>query len=194
MNTMPFEDYRTSHVGEESWAKDYDAKLFAPGSFDAAMWEREQLLIDRIVQQHVARKDSYLDFACGTGRVLSYAGRYFEEAVGLDISDTMLSVARERAPHATLVQADATHDPAALPQRPALAARRRDGFSRIDITRPQLAPALQRARQPLQHSCATGGQSDDYARAVRFDVGARKHRAGRTSRPRSGRVVWHRLL
>jgi predicted TPR repeat methyltransferase len=117
MNTMPFEDYRTSHVGEESWAKDYDAKLFAPGSFDAAMWEREQLLIDRIVQQHVARKDSYLDFACGTGRVLSYAGRYFEEAVGLDISDTMLSVARERAPHATLVQADATRDPGALQHR-----------------------------------------------------------------------------
>ena len=37
---MHFEDYRTSHVGAESWAQDYDAKLFAPGSFDAAMWER----------------------------------------------------------------------------------------------------------------------------------------------------------
>jgi hypothetical protein len=69
---MHFEDYRTSHVGAESWAQDYDAKLFAPGSFDAAMWERERLLIDRVVQQHVPRLGSYLDFACGTGRVLSY--------------------------------------------------------------------------------------------------------------------------
>ena len=64
---MLFEDYRTSHVGAQSWAQDYDAKLFAPGSFDAAIWEREQLLLDRIVQQHVPRRESCLDFACGTG-------------------------------------------------------------------------------------------------------------------------------
>ncbi len=117
MSTMHFEDYRTSHVGSQSWAQDYDAKLFAPGSFDAAMWEREQLLLDRIVQQHVPRRGSYLDFACGTGRVLSYVEPHFREAVGLDISDTMLAVARERVPDATLVQADATRNPAALQHR-----------------------------------------------------------------------------
>src|SRR5687767_532003 len=114
---MHFEDYRTSHVGAESWAQDYDAKLFAPGSFDAAMWERERLLIDRVVQQHVPRRGSYLDFACGTGRVLSYVEPHFRAAVGLDISDTMLAVARERVPDATLVQADATRNPAALQHR-----------------------------------------------------------------------------
>jgi predicted TPR repeat methyltransferase len=117
MSTMHFEDYRTSHVGSQSWAQDYDAKLFAPGSFDAAMWQREQLLLDRIVQQHVPRRGSYLDFACGTGRVLSYVESHFREAVGLDISDTMLAVARERVPDATLVQADATRNPAALQHR-----------------------------------------------------------------------------
>jgi predicted TPR repeat methyltransferase len=114
---MHFEDYRTSHVGWQSWAQDYDARLFAPGSFDAAMWEHEQLLLDRIVQQHVPPRGSYLDFACGTGRVLSYVEPHFREAVGLDISDTMLAVARERVPDATLVQADATRNPAALQHR-----------------------------------------------------------------------------
>jgi predicted TPR repeat methyltransferase len=114
---MHFEDYGTSHVGAQSWAQDYDARLFAPGSFDAAMWEREQLLLDRIVQQHVPRRGSYLDFACGTGRVLSYVESHFREAVGLDISDTMLAVARERVPDVTLVQADATRNPAALQHR-----------------------------------------------------------------------------
>lgn len=109
-----FEDYRTSHVGSQSWAQDYDAKLFAPGSFDAAIWKREQLLLDRIVQQHVAHHESYLDFACGTGRVLSHLERHFRTAVGLDISHTMLAVARERVRTATLVQADATRDFAAL--------------------------------------------------------------------------------
>jgi SAM-dependent methyltransferase len=110
----PFEDYRTSHVGAQSWAQDYDAKLFAPGSFDAAMWEREQLLLDRIVQQHVPRRESYLDFACGTGRVLSYVERHFQTAVGLDISENMLAAARDRVRIATLVQADATRNPDAL--------------------------------------------------------------------------------
>jgi SAM-dependent methyltransferase len=114
---MHFEDYRTSHVGEESWAQDYDAKLFAPGSFDAAMWEREQRLLDRILDQHVSRRGSYLDFACGTGRVLSYVEPHFWAAVGLDISATMLAAARERVPNAKLVEADATRDPAALQHR-----------------------------------------------------------------------------
>ncbi len=111
---MHFEDYRTSHVGAESWAQDYDSKLFAPGSFDAAIWEREQLLLDRILERHMARRESYLDFACGTGRVLSYVEPHFRATVGLDISPTMLAVARQRAPDAKLVQADATRDPAAL--------------------------------------------------------------------------------
>ena len=114
---MHFEDYRTSHVGAHSWAQDYDAKLFAPGSFDAAIWEREQLLLDRIVQQHVTHRESYLDFACGTGRVLSYVEPHFRTAVGLDISDTMLAVARDRVRTAKLVHADATSDPAALEGR-----------------------------------------------------------------------------
>jgi len=106
-----------THIGPESWAKDYDAKLFSPGSFDTAIWEREQRLLDRIVQEHVPQRQSYLDFACGTGRVLSHVERNFEDAVGLDISPTMLAVARERVPSATLVQADATSDQQALQGR-----------------------------------------------------------------------------
>jgi SAM-dependent methyltransferase len=111
---MRYHDYRTTHIGPESWAKDYDAKLFAPGSFDAAIWEREQQLVDRIVQEHVAQRDSYLDFACGTARVLSHVERHFRTAVGLDISATMLGVARQRVRTATLVQGDATSDPQVL--------------------------------------------------------------------------------
>src|SRR5690606_20565394 len=114
MQGMHFDDYRTTHVGPESWAKDYDAKLFSPGSFDAAIWEREQRLIDEIVGKHVPRRQTYLDFACGTGRVLAHVEPYFESAVGLDISDTMLAAASSRVKAATLVQGDATTDPAVL--------------------------------------------------------------------------------
>ena len=111
---MHYQDYRTTHIGSESWAKDYDAKLFSPGSFDAAIWEREQRLIDQIVQKHVARRESCLDFACGTGRVLAHVEPCFRTAVGLDISGTMLATARSRVKSATLVQGDATINPAVL--------------------------------------------------------------------------------
>jgi predicted TPR repeat methyltransferase len=104
-------------VGPNSWAKDYDAKLFSPGSFDAAIWEREQQLLDRIVQQQVPHHHSYLDFACGTGRVLSHVEPSFQSSLGLDISDTMLTVARGRVRTATLVQGDATGNPAVLDGR-----------------------------------------------------------------------------
>lgn len=107
-------DYRNSHVGPESWAKDYDAKLFSPGSFDAVMWEREQRLLDRILQQHVPCRESYLDFACGTGRVLAYVECHFQAAVGLDISPTMLAAAQQRVRAAMLVEGDATRDPTVL--------------------------------------------------------------------------------
>jgi SAM-dependent methyltransferase len=111
---MHFQDYRTSHVGPESWAKDYDAKLFAPGSFDAILWEREQRLLDHVLQRHVPGRERYLDFACGTGRVLACVEPHFQTAVGLDISDTMLTVAKQRVPGATFVEGDATRNPAVL--------------------------------------------------------------------------------
>ena len=108
------QDYRESHLGPESWAKDYDAKLFSPGSFDAILWQREQQLLDEIVRQHVPGRESYLDFACGTGRVLAHVERQFQAAVGLDISDTMLAVAKQRVRAARLVEGDATRDPTVL--------------------------------------------------------------------------------
>ncbi|HEX6998429.1 MAG TPA: class I SAM-dependent methyltransferase [Gammaproteobacteria bacterium] len=101
-------------MGAESWAKDYDATLFAPGSFNAVVWEREQRLLDEVVQRHVARRDSYLDFACGTGRVLAYLERRFRAAAGVDISDTMLAAARDRVAAAELVHGDPTRDPGVL--------------------------------------------------------------------------------
>ena len=114
---MHYQDYRTTHVGAESWAKDYDTKLFAPGSFDAAIWAREQRLIDEIVERHVPRRDRYLDFACGTGRVLAHVEPRFRSATGLDISETMLAAARDRVKTAELVQGDATRDPDVLAGR-----------------------------------------------------------------------------
>lgn len=111
---MRYHDYRTTHVGPDSWAQDYDEKLFSPGSFDAAIWEREQRLLDDVMNRYVRHRESCLDFACGTGRVLAHIEPHFRSAVGLDISATMLEAATRRVEAATLVQGDGTRDPDVL--------------------------------------------------------------------------------
>lgn len=111
---MRYRDYRTTHVGPESCARDYDEKVFSPGSFGAAIWEREQQLLHDVMNRHVRHRESCLDFACGTGRVLAYIEPHFRTAVGLDISATMLAAATRRVGAATLVQGDGTRDPGVL--------------------------------------------------------------------------------
>jgi ubiquinone/menaquinone biosynthesis C-methylase UbiE len=53
-----------------------------------------------------SRQLSLLDVGCGTGWYLSRLKNGFAQAVGVDVSLGMLSIARERAPWAEFVQAD----------------------------------------------------------------------------------------
>ena len=102
--------YRDSHVGEDRGLK-YDA--IHAGKVDALIWDTfiKDLVADEAQSCAARGGRRYLDFACGTGRVLKIGQPYFEESVGIDISDDMLSVARERVPQAELVLADVTRDP-----------------------------------------------------------------------------------
>jgi len=59
-----------------------------------------------LVEQLVRRGASVLDAGCGTGRVaIELAARGFD-CVGVDVDDSMLAVARERAPQLPWVLAD----------------------------------------------------------------------------------------
>lgn len=87
-------------------AREYDDWWLARGLYAAKRqpgWddEREQLLQRWIAELPPART---LDVACGTGFLTQHLRG---EIVGLDQSDTMLEIARERLPHAEFVQADA---------------------------------------------------------------------------------------
>lgn len=77
------------------------------------MWEQEQSLMERLVQV-ISERNNYLDFATGTGRVLSQVAPYFDSSYGLDISAKMLQVAKKNYPSANLIQADFREDPDAL--------------------------------------------------------------------------------
>ena len=95
-------DYRQSHLSK---GDTYDETI-ASSPFDAYMarWEAEYLR--ETVPRLTHGRGRYLDFACGTGRITATVSPMVTEAVGVDISESMLATARQRCPSARFVCAD----------------------------------------------------------------------------------------
>lgn len=98
-------DYRRSHVER---GPSYDATLDT-NPFDAYMakWEAYWLanLVTALHDNGISR---YLDFACGTGRITRTVAPYARESIGIDISHSMLEVARTKCPGTRFIEADIT--------------------------------------------------------------------------------------
>ena len=89
---------------------DYQAR-FEENPRRAVLWDVEQLLLDRILRRFLpARPIDHLDFACGTGRILGLLEGRTRTSTGVDVSASMLAVARERVRRAELVEGDLTRD------------------------------------------------------------------------------------
>lgn len=107
--------YRESHLGAGK-AQSYDEDLWDSRAAKGLDWLVEQRLLTHILQS--ARSPaprSAADFACGTGRVVEYLGRYFPAPVGIDVSPDMLTLARARCPRANLIVGDVTTTPGLAP-------------------------------------------------------------------------------
>ena len=103
--TAADEDYRGSHLKR---GDSYDATL-AAAPFDAYMARIEDEHLRRIVPALFAKgRPRYLDFACGTGRITGTVAPMCSEAVGVDISPSMIEQARRKIPTAQFVLADLT--------------------------------------------------------------------------------------
>jgi predicted TPR repeat methyltransferase len=109
------EDYRASHSGPGSFSDAYDETLFSPGTYDSRVWEEEKQLLDQLVDRWVVARDRYLDFACGTGRIIAHLESRFTASIGLDVSESMLAKARQKIEAATLVCGDGTRAPDLVP-------------------------------------------------------------------------------
>jgi SAM-dependent methyltransferase len=100
-------DYRGCHVAK---GQVYDSSL-AASPFDAYMakWEARLLTqsVRRLYPNGIPR---YLDFACGTGRITQTVAPLARESVGVDISSSMLEMARAKCPETKFVQADLTQE------------------------------------------------------------------------------------
>ncbi len=105
-------DYRYSHVAPGRGER-YD-DLYRPGTGLAFYWthfERPYLeaQLGRLAEVYPGGR--YLDFACGTGRILEVGARAFADVTGIDVSGAMLAEARAKVPNAAIVQADVLTEP-----------------------------------------------------------------------------------
>jgi len=104
---MPTEDYRDIHKVKGAH---YDQTI-GSSPFDAYMdkWEGHHLT-GALGRFFPARIPRYLDFACGTGRITERVAASADESVGVDVSESMLAVARRKCPGTRFVCADLTRN------------------------------------------------------------------------------------
>lgn len=75
------------------------------------VWQLEKGILDHILSTFYRDLQiHYLDFACGTGRILSYLEERTKYAIGVDLSPSMLEVALKNNKSAEIIKADLTKD------------------------------------------------------------------------------------
>jgi SAM-dependent methyltransferase len=114
-NAAPEEtnDYRKSHLHR---GVTYDANI-AADPFDAYMAELERQHLNRIINSLFPYGiPRYLDFACGTGRITQTIAALAKEAVGVDISPSMIENAKQKCPEVRFINEDLTKNRPAIGQ------------------------------------------------------------------------------
>jgi ubiquinone/menaquinone biosynthesis C-methylase UbiE len=75
------------------------------------LWSREQKIILQILGNYFSGKDVHLlDFACGTGRITGFLEDRVKTSTGVDVSGSMLSIARGKLKRTEIIEADVTVD------------------------------------------------------------------------------------
>jgi SAM-dependent methyltransferase/cytidylate kinase len=94
----------------------YDQNIYDPAGYDTFVWELYKPYLIRIVQGLAAQHEhmTYLDFACGTGRIISTLEGIPAVSVGLDISPQMVEYARTKVSRSDLRCGDILADPAII--------------------------------------------------------------------------------
>lgn len=102
-------DYRISHTSGNK-GEVYDQR-FQTFCWRQYLWQKEQAALYDIVNTYFSGKEvHYLDFACGTGRILGAMKDRVHQCMGIDVSDSMLHQCRQKHPDVCVIQADITRD------------------------------------------------------------------------------------
>jgi SAM-dependent methyltransferase len=93
----------------------YDRVVYGHGSYDTWLWDLERKYILELVDRYVGHRPRYLDFACGTGRIIAALEHRAGESTGVDIAEDMVALARRKLTDSRLVVGDLTVDDALAP-------------------------------------------------------------------------------
>lgn len=96
---------------------DYESKEYGAGSYSTFIWNLQRPMVEKIIKDFVSTRKHpvrMLDFACGTGRVISALEPLATEATGVDISENMVALARNKCRRATLRVGDILSQPELL--------------------------------------------------------------------------------
>ena len=101
--------YRESHKYEGK-GDEYEA-YYENQAWEKFLWSREQEIILKILDKYLADKEIHLlDFACGTGRITSLLETRVKTSTGLDVSGSMLAIARKKLARTEIIEADITKE------------------------------------------------------------------------------------
>lgn len=90
--------YSDKFVSAEA-AVAYDSAEYSSSSVGNLLWEMEKDILRELLHRLTPNmKLRYLDFACGTGRIVSFIAPFAVSSTGIDISAEMLTLARKRSP------------------------------------------------------------------------------------------------
>ncbi len=102
-------DYRDSHLSQDKGEAYH--RTFIEKPYRRMVWQFEKQILDKIIATFYAGIEiHHLDFACGTGRILMHLEDRVFTSVGVDLSPSMLCVARKNQERCELIQADLTRD------------------------------------------------------------------------------------
>lgn len=102
-------DYREVHKDVQK-ALNYEHNVYSADSYDAYMWEMEKEVLLKEINLLGKTRINYLDFACGTGRILSFVEQYVSESTGIDVSEDMLVLAKNKIRNSLLIKCDLTKE------------------------------------------------------------------------------------
>ena len=99
-----------SEFKEQMKVDDYELNRYAAGSYGSLLWSVERRYLEGLLRRLPVPTDrvDYLDFACGTGRIVAFMESRVRRARGIDVSAEMLEFARQKVSRAELIQNDIT--------------------------------------------------------------------------------------
>ena len=87
-------NYSIIYINNEKAGKNYDNKI--NNKFECFIFDLEKLFLGKVFNKIQGKDKMYMDFACGTGRIIQFiSSKYeFNKYTGIDLSENMINEAR----------------------------------------------------------------------------------------------------